>query len=75
VLGAPLEPEQGGKRSATEQQFENGRCSFPNDRPDHVLFGAGRGTFRKFEQKEMQLPTPPAPPEDCPADTGGFALV
>jgi hypothetical protein len=78
TLGAPLEAEQGGLRTTTEQQFENGSMFFfePTGRI-YVLVGDGNGTFRKFERQEMQqLPAPPAPPENCTQpQQGGFALI
>jgi len=77
-LGDPLEKEQGGIETATEQQFENGSMFFFNPTGQiYVLFGEGKGTWQVFEKQEMEnLPAPPPPPAKCSApQQNGFALI
>jgi hypothetical protein len=78
TLGAPLAPEDGGPRAATEQQFDNGSMLyFDKTGRIYVLFGESQGTFRMFEREELKkLPPPPAQPAECTQPMqGGFALV
>jgi serine/threonine-protein kinase len=78
TLGAPLEEEEGGAESATEQQFEEGSMFyFKPTEQIYVLFRENKGTWRVFEKKEMEeLPEPPAPPAECSApQQNGFALI
>jgi hypothetical protein len=77
ALGDPLEPEQGGIETSTEQQFDKGSMFFFNLTGQiYVLFGEGKGTWQVFEREEMvNLPEPP-PPEKCSApQQHGFALI
>ena len=77
-LGNPLEQEQGGSKTATEQQFENGSMFFFKPSGEiYVLYGDGQGTWQVFEKQEVEkLPQPPAPPAKCSApQQNGFALI
>jgi len=78
ALGDPLQKEQGGIETATEQQFENGSMFFFNPTKQiYVLFGESKGTWQVFEQQEVEnLPEPPQPPAKCSApQQNGFALI
>ena len=78
TLGDPLEEEEGGVETATEQQFDNGSMLFFKPTGQiYVLFGEGQGSWQVFEKKELEnLPQPPPPPETCAAPLqNGFALI
>jgi serine/threonine-protein kinase len=78
ALGNPLEPEQGGIERATEQQFDNGSMFFFSPTKQiYVLIGEGDGTWRLFEQKDLEaLQEPESPPAKCsPPQQHGFALI
>ena len=80
TLGNPLEQEQGGDKTATEQQFENGSMFFfkPTDQI-YVLFGESQGIWQVFEKQDLENlppPPPPPPPVKCSApQQNGFALI
>jgi hypothetical protein len=76
ALGDPIEAELGGKQSITEQHFRKGSMFYfkPTERI-YVLFGSAKGTWKKFEQSEVeQLPTPAPSTCDVPM-AGGFARI
>jgi len=78
TLGDPLEEEEGGAETATEQQFEKGSMFyFKPTGQIYVLVGEGQGSWQVFEEKDMEnLQPPPAPPAKCSVpQQGGFALI
>jgi hypothetical protein len=77
TLGDPLEEEQGGIETATEQQFDNGSMLFFKPTGQiYVLFGEGQGAWQVFEKQEVEnLPEPPPSAKCSPPQQHGFALI
>jgi len=78
MLGHPLEEEEGGPKTATEQQFKKGSMFFFDPTGQiYVLVGQGKGRWQVFEKQDMEnLPEPPPPPTKCSApQQNGFALI
>ena len=78
-LGCPLEPEQGGLSTTTEQPYQNGSMFYfnPNFRI-YVFFGKDQGTWRLIESALLgDVPTPtPADPHPCEIPpVRGFGIV